>query len=349
MVPGVSVEHDTRTRARHIPGCCQHDRDLWDLLNRTLAPRAQDRWTAAALLQHSFFRVDCLLREAEKRRAAKDAKAREEEAARQAALRECLVCMEECDVAEGLSCGERSEPHFVCDLCLAGHVVECASDEQLRLMEERKGLWCIAQGGGCKQIYTEQALARHVSADVFETYFAAKSKIEEGRLSSDLEKTFNARVDNEVEVRMALSEEERRLRATRNHIIECVLQLACPRCGQAYPEILDGKMVFQEDQCFALKCQSCSCPFCAYCLKDCGMDAHGHVMDKVCSPVNKGPDAGLFPKKPLETFRAAQKWRRKCGIKDILAGIPVATERRLVVVEISRELKDLDLDPNDFL
>ena len=348
MVPEVVVEHDFKTFARRIPDCCKQDGVLWDLLCRTLAPKEQDRPTAAVLLQHSFFRVDYLLQEADKRREAKEAKEREEEEARQARLRECSVCMEECDLAEGLSCEDPSEPHFVCDECLAGHVGECTSAEQQRLLAERPGVWCVAQGGGCKQVYSEQALARHLSPDVFDAYFAAKSMIKEAEISSSLEKGFEDRVKKEVNASLALSEAERRMRANRNHIIERILQFACPRCGQVYPEILDGKMVFDKDQCFALSCQSCPCKFCAYCLKDCGADAHAHVAAKVCSPVNKGPGAGLFPKEPEETFRAANKWRRENGLKAFLARIPLASEREALVKEVSIELRDLNLDPSAF-
>lgn len=47
-----------------------------------------------------------------------------------------------------------------------------------------------------------------------------------------------------------------------------VLTLKCPRCSQAFVD-------FQN--CFALTCGRCGCGFCAWCLRDCGDDAHRHV------------------------------------------------------------------------
>lgn len=350
MVPSISVQNDPITLVRRVPPCCKQDADLCDLLGRALAPRESDRPTASALLQHPFFRVDCLLQEAEARRVHEEAEVAAEEAARKAALRTCLVCMEEVVEAEGLSCGARPEPHFVCDDCLGGHVTVCAGDDQRRLMEERRGVWCVAFGkkseAGCDKIYSDHTVAKHVSPTDFATYFAAKSKIEEARISSALEKGFDLRVKQEADRIAAMSEADKRMRDARLHIIERILQMACPRCGQAYPEILNGEMVF--DGCFALTCQrqGCGCGFCAYCLKDCGRDAHAHVnAHPKCSPLN----TGLFPNNPVATFRAANKQRRQRELGAFLARMPDATERAALVVEVSRELTDLGLDPANFL
>ena len=204
MVPSVSVEHDATTLARRIPDWCEQlDGELWDLLKRALSHRALDRPTAATLLQHPFFRVECLLQEAEQRRKAKEAEEREEAERRQAALRMCLVCQGERDASEGLSCRNGNEPHFVCEECLAEHVVTCVSDQQQGLEKERKGVRCVAYGRcGCEQVYSEQGLAQHVSADVFETYFAVKSKLKEAEMSFELEKGFKQRLEEEVQLKL---------------------------------------------------------------------------------------------------------------------------------------------------
>jgi hypothetical protein len=53
-------------------------------------------------------------------------------------------------------------------------------------------------------------------------------------------------------------------------IVNEVLTLRCPRCKTAFVDF---------DGCFALGCgkNNCHCGFCAWCLKDCGDDAHLHV------------------------------------------------------------------------
>ena len=66
----------------------------------------------------------------------------------------------------------------------------------------------------------------------------------------------------------AMDEEQREVHAARVHLIEDVLTLKCPRCGQAFLDF---------DGCFALTCSRCGCGFCGWCLHDCGDDAHRHV------------------------------------------------------------------------
>ena len=51
-------------------------------------------------------------------------------------------------------------------------------------------------------------------------------------------------------------------------IKDSLLQNRCPRCGIPFHDF---------EGCFALKCDSCNCGFCGYCMKDCGSDAHRHV------------------------------------------------------------------------
>ena len=106
-----------------------------------------------------------------------------------------------------------------------------------------------------------------------------------------------------------MSDYEKRIRSHRKHIIERILTLACPRCSRAFLGF---------DGCFALKCSafvkddpnSC-CQFCAYCLKDCGQDAHPHVLDNTC-PGNRG----LFPEPRQEVFDEAQRSRRERMLRE---------------------------------
>eukprot|EP00041_Stephanoeca_diplocostata_P031446 m.979467 g.979467 ORF g.979467 m.979467 type:complete len:431 (-) comp23961_c0_seq53:2783-4075(-) len=53
-------------------------------------------------------------------------------------------------------------------------------------------------------------------------------------------------------------------------IVEKILTLRCPRCSTAFVDF---------DGCLALTCckNTCRCGFCAWCLVDCGDDAHAHV------------------------------------------------------------------------
>ena len=58
--------------------------------------------------------------------------------------------------------------------------------------------------------------------------------------------------------------------------------------------------------CFALTCGRCGCGFCAYCLADCGQDAHSHVA--LC-PSNISEGRQVFS--TAETFGRARKIRQR--------------------------------------
>ena len=133
-------------------------------------------------------------------------------------------------------------------------------------------------------------------------------------------------------------------KSERDIIIENVMQLICPRCHQAYPEIIDGQTVF--DGCFALTCDkaSCGCGFCGYCFTDCEADAHSHVILGQCSNLCDG----LFPSNSKTTFKnALREWRARRLIKH-LNGMP-DEKRNALMLELERELRDLGLATIDFL
>jgi IBR domain, a half RING-finger domain/Zinc finger C-x8-C-x5-C-x3-H type (and similar)/RNA recognition motif. (a.k.a. RRM, RBD, or RNP domain) len=116
----------------------------------------------------------------------------------------------------------------------------------------------------------------------------------------------------------------------RNHIIEEVLTLRCPRCKQAFLDF---------DGCFALSCNSCPCGFCGWCLSDCGSDAHAHV--KSCPSKPKGAiNETYFGTK--EQFEEAQRQRRQRDLKNFLRSLN-ATEREQTLKALSQDLEDLNL------
>merc|ERR1740117_41825 len=156
-------------------------------------------------------------------------------------------------------------------------------------------------------IYSDHTIASHVPRITFNAYFRAKSKNKETLIVQELERGFDRRVKEEASRIASLSQAQRRLRDGSQHIIERILQLACPRCGQAFPEVLDGELGFSG--CFALTCvrAACGCAFCAYCLEDCGNDAHAHVRTRQCSPYNEG----LFPQPAAQKFALAHRRRRQ--------------------------------------
>ena len=63
---------------------------------------------------------------------------------------------------------------------------------------------------------------------------------------------------------------ERDASIVRMKVVDTIFTLRCPgeNCGMAFLDF---------EGCFALTCNNCRCGFCAWCLKDCGRDAHAHV------------------------------------------------------------------------
>jgi hypothetical protein len=96
---------------------------------------------------------------------------------------------------------------------------------------------------------------------------------------------------------------ERAVQKAKQHIIERILTLSCPRCDQAFANF---------DGCWALACsrQGCGCRFCALCLKDCGSDAHAHVAE--CAGTLYGS---------MEEFQRRQKERQRKLVKEYLASL----------------------------
>eukprot|EP01047_Picozoa_sp_COSAG01_P012870 COSAG01_NODE_590_length_15129_cov_55.685895_2_plen_4125_part_01 len=113
----------------------------------------------------------------------------------------------------------------------------------------------------------------------------------------------------------------------RKHIVENILTLKCPRCGQAFVD-------FQN--CFALTCSraGCGCGFCAYCLEDCGDDAHSHV--KRCP---RNPNQGHYAYGQAE-FNAVQKTRREEMVREYLGQLPDDETRTKVVQRCRLDLKE---------
>jgi IBR domain, a half RING-finger domain/Zinc finger C-x8-C-x5-C-x3-H type (and similar)/RNA recognition motif. (a.k.a. RRM, RBD, or RNP domain) len=116
----------------------------------------------------------------------------------------------------------------------------------------------------------------------------------------------------------------------RNHIIEEVLTLKCPCCKQAFLDF---------DGCFALKCGTCPCGFCGWCLTDCGSDAHAHVKSCPSKPKEARNETYYGTK---DQFEEAQRQRRRMDLKNFLQSLN-ATEKEQTLKALAQDLKDLNL------
>ena len=175
---------------------------------------------------------------------------------------------------------------------------------------------------------TPDVIAKTVSTDIYTEYNAAVMKVREQAIIATLKEDFDLQLKRAEEQWAHMSEKERKRRAHRNHIVERILNLACPRCGQAFVDF---------NGCFALKCSRCNAGFCAYCLEDCGNDAHAHVA------------ACKFSTKRGEYFNTAagfeevQRERRFTMLFQYLEGLP-PEECAEALEDIDKDLKDLGIE-----
>ena len=155
-------------------------------------------------------------------------------------------------------------------------------------------------------VLPREVVARHVDSKALYAFLMALSKLHERRLASEMEAAKQAAIRQELARLARLSEFERQVEAARLHVEENLLTLKCPRpaCGQAFVDF---------SNCFALQCHRCGCGFCAWCLADCGADAHAHVAN---CPQNRHPQRAVYA--DLSLFDMCQKERRERGIRRFL-------------------------------
>ena len=119
--------------------------------------------------------------------------------------------------------------------------------------------------------FADKDIAAVVSHGTFEAYLKIREKMREETLAEEMRAEMERRIALERERASAAgsaADSQIRVALAKEHIVESILTLACPRCKQAFVDF---------DGCFALQCGRCRAAFCAYCLADCGRDAHAHV------------------------------------------------------------------------
>jgi hypothetical protein len=158
----------------------------------------------------------------------------------------------------------------------------------------------------------------------------ARKNILEAKLIQENDQRVQDQVSAELTKLAALTEREKEVRAARQHIVEEILNLRCPRC----------KLVFFDfDGCMALKCKrpGCGCEFCAYCQKDCGSDAHPHV--RRCTESKGG---GLYPP-PGGHLQKVWRVRRQRELDAFLQQLSTSI-RQDVITACQADITDLGLE-----
>jgi multidrug efflux pump subunit AcrA (membrane-fusion protein) len=234
--------------------------------------------------------------------------------------RQCCVCFEEHRAMDGLACSG-PETHYTCDECFGGHVRSEGSSGETR--DAR--VFCPYRRSGCaSEAFSDQIVARHVEPDTFQVYMDALKRVTEVRLAKEMEEQKKQEIRLELDRLQRLSDLERRADQEVRAIRDDILTLKCPRCARAF---------FDFDGCFALTC-SCGCGFCAWCLEDCGTDAHRHVAH--CK-VGKGQVHSN-----IAAFHDTHRRRREGLLRAKLQRLPPDVQQ-LVLKILERDLDDLKM------
>ncbi|KAL6063842.1 IBR domain-containing protein [Balamuthia mandrillaris] len=286
---------------------------LRDLLHQVLQLDAKKRPTASQCLSHPYLWTHLV----EHRVAERD-------------RRSCVVCMDEKWLDEGLQClpppssspllqaGQGEEPHFVCGGCLNGWAVSLLDMPAAVLAKMKRELPCLVSGCAAQPFPMEQLMA-HVEDEGRKALLEVRSRATEFMS----EQAFQQRLAQERE----LWEKQSTAQRHRRCMVEDILTLQCPRCHQAFVDF---------DGCFALTCSRCNAAFCAWCLQDCGKNAHRHV--RGCAHNLAGGNVfGSF-----EQFEEGQRRRRERKVREYLNGLE-REEREQVAAGLKKELEDLNI------
>jgi hypothetical protein len=158
----------------------------------------------------------------------------------------------------------------------------------------------------------------------------ARKRVLEKKITETVRKEERERMEAEQARLARLSVIDRQVHEARTKIVEELLTLRCPRpdCQQAFIDF---------EGCFALKCGRCGCGFCAWCLADCGEDAHQHV---AACPHKGGRGREYYGTQ--EEFNAHQNQRRKRLVEAFLGEL-VLEIRMQVVHRCRKDLEDVGM------
>jgi hypothetical protein len=243
-------------------------------------------------------------------------------------LRDCQICLEEKRLRGGVSCYPEGE-HFICDQCFrqyARHEVGVVDGAGVRNPHGR--IQC--PGTNCLGSFPLEVVARSCPSDVLEAVtqcrIQAALAIQEGRIRAEERE----RANREIEMMQKCTPRELAVQVSVRHVVENILTLKCPRCKSAFHDF---------DGCCALTCAnySCRCGFCAWCLRDCGKDAHDHV--KYCPMKPAGADAYFGT---MEQFWSLHRRRQEKEARSYLSTLEAAT-RNAVQERLQTETEDLGI------
>ena len=313
------VDGCLKKSSKRVPSMVAVMRQLKELEQLHCAPTAEELTNGAAMTAF----------------AEELAQLRLENTARQGKVMSCLSCYDDYPSSAGVECTAAAAKHFLCDGCFEVSVVSQVSADY-RGEFVRHASQCVCQFclPASVSAFSDRQLANHTSDVLFAQYRKATEEVVQVRVTRQVtSELLRKHKENIAVMRQEIanaSAQERIIFEHRLTIVEEILTLTCQHRGC-------GAAIFEFDACFAVRCNLCGNDFCAWCLLDCGRDAHEHV--KRC-PESKHPGSVYGTK---EQFEDHQNGRRKLKVQQYLAQTVAAKDRAAVKTAIEVDLRDLGI------
>ena len=187
----------------------------------------------------------------------------------------------------------------------------------------------MRETGDCtSEPFADIQLALHLRStpEAFTLYLGGRRQLLEKELARDADE----RLQLELKKLTEMDEQQREVLSAHRHITENIINLKCPRCKAVFVDF---------EGCFAVKCSSCPCGFCAWCFADCGSDAHPHVMQ--CPHKPPGNSSRTYYGTAAE-FEAQNLRRRKKMLCEFVGGLKPQI-RQSVLHGMVKDLNDVGL------
>jgi hypothetical protein len=242
---------------------------------------------------------------------------------------ECTCCFENKNEDEGALC---TNGHFICSVEGCLDVAVSSQIFHIRSREE----WVICPV--CKAPYDIARVASQVKnttlIDVLKAVIDKSVEKERAAMEEDFDRQLQAKTEELLE-NYASADETLKLKAKQVALVirNTILNLSCPHCGIAYAEF---------SGCMALQCESCKAHFCAYCHFKAGSarGAHDHVRECLMNESTNGS----YYADPVQIKNAQRRYRQR-ELKKRIRKFK-KDEQNAIVIELSDNLKDLDIDPS---
>jgi hypothetical protein len=170
-------------------------------------------------------------------------------------MKECVICYDSYKPTEGYECNQH---HFICSnndtSCFHTQIkLQISDDTRIQLSNNDCHIVCCI----CNDIIPDKTIC-NLSIPLFEQFLKARESIAIKKTIAEYEIKLNI-MKNELEDEISKGNDSSiMVLRHRNHIINNIITLKCPRCDAAF------FMPSNFQSCFALSCDFCRCGFCAW-------------------------------------------------------------------------------------